>query len=61
MTAIWYERFDGEWVDDVAPESYLNIGAVRLMRDARADRKVMDRAVGATPPEEIGLWPIYRD
>jgi len=52
-----YEHGDG--TVDVAPESYLNIGAWRLMKDIRADDLVMRRAVGATPPEEIGLWPIY--
>jgi hypothetical protein len=49
----------GDRTPDVAPESYLDIGAVQLMRNFRADDLVMRRAVGATPPEEIGLWPIY--
>lgn len=62
MKVVWYERFDGgEWVEDVAPESYLDIGSWRLMKDCRADRLVMDRAVGAIPQKQIGLWPIYKD
>lgn len=59
MTFTEYEHFDR--TVDVAPESYLNIGAVQLVRNARADRLVMDRAVGAIPPEEIGAWPIYKN
>lgn len=62
MNIVEYERFcGGEYVLDYAPESYLSIGAVKLMRNVRADRLVMDRAVGAIPPEEIGLWPIYKN
>jgi hypothetical protein len=57
MTFTEYEHADR--TIDVAPESYLNIGAVQLMRNVRADDLVMRRAVGATPPEEIRLWPIY--
>lgn len=34
-----YEHGDG--THDVAPESYLNIGAVQLMRNCASDRRAM--------------------
>lgn len=41
MTFTEYEHFDG--TVDVAPESYLNIGAVQLIRNCLADRRAMRR------------------
>jgi hypothetical protein len=39
MRYTWYEHGDG--TEDVAPESYLNIGAVQLIRNCLADRRAM--------------------
>jgi hypothetical protein len=62
MTFTVYEHGDGmgQLVEDVAPESYLNIGAWTLLRVAHREADIMARLV-AKPADRPSGFPLYHD